>query len=150
MLWIDVLLETLKHGFTPVSWADYLYLTVGGTLSKAGISGSTFRFGPQISNVYELDVITVAKYYDGRTDNLVDKSCPNRASLISTTGVLKNIVLKNNITTGPVLIYPMNKNKWDVRTSAVIPEEDVFYTVGFLQSSGFKDCALPFFSFFWG
>jgi hypothetical protein len=35
-----------------------LYLTVGGTLSNAGISGQTFRFGPQISNVHELDVIT--------------------------------------------------------------------------------------------
>lgn len=58
MLWIDVLLETLKHGLAPVSWTDYLYLTVGGTLSNAGISGSTFRFGPQISNVYEMDVVT--------------------------------------------------------------------------------------------
>lgn len=57
-LWIDVLHATLEHGLSPVSWTDYLYLTVGGTLSNAGISGQTFRFGPQISNVYELDVIT--------------------------------------------------------------------------------------------
>lgn len=57
-LWIDVLHATLEHGFAPVSWTDYLYLTVGGTLSNAGISGQTFRYGPQISNVYELDVIT--------------------------------------------------------------------------------------------
>lgn len=27
-------------------------------------------------------------------------------------GVLNNIILKSNITTGPVLIYPMNKNKY--------------------------------------
>lgn len=57
-MWIDVLNETLKHGVTPLSLTDYLYLSVGGTLSNAGISGQTFRFGPQVSNVLELDVIT--------------------------------------------------------------------------------------------
>ncbi|KAL6984652.1 Cytokinin dehydrogenase 3, partial [Sarracenia purpurea var. burkii] len=57
-LWIDVLSSTLKHGLAPVSWTDYLYLTVGGTLSNAGISGQSFRCGPQISNVYEMDVVT--------------------------------------------------------------------------------------------
>lgn len=56
-LWVDVLHATLEHGLTPMSWTDYLYLTVGGTLSNAGISGQTFRYGPQISNVYELDVV---------------------------------------------------------------------------------------------
>ncbi|KAM7259062.1 hypothetical protein ACFE04_014803 [Oxalis oulophora] len=58
MMWIDVLRGTLEHGVVPVSWTDYLHLTVGGTLSNGGISGQTFRFGPQISNVYELDVVT--------------------------------------------------------------------------------------------
>ncbi|KAK9947969.1 hypothetical protein M0R45_003562 [Rubus argutus] len=57
-LWVDVLHATLKHGLSPVVVDDYLYLTVGGTLSNAGISGQTFRFGPQISNVYEMDVVT--------------------------------------------------------------------------------------------
>ncbi|KAL2327194.1 hypothetical protein Fmac_020621 [Flemingia macrophylla] len=57
-LWIDVLHASLKHGLTPLSFANYLYLTVGGTLSNAGISGRAFRFGPQISNVLELDVVT--------------------------------------------------------------------------------------------
>ncbi|CAI9782634.1 unnamed protein product [Fraxinus pennsylvanica] len=57
-LWIDVLNATLEHGLAPVSWTDYLYLTVGGTLSNAGISGQTFLYGPQISNVLEMDVIT--------------------------------------------------------------------------------------------
>ena len=57
-LWIDVLNSTLERGVAPVSWTDYLYLTVGGTLSNAGISGQTFRYGPQISNVYEMDVVT--------------------------------------------------------------------------------------------
>lgn len=57
-LWRDLLEETLGHGLAPVSWTDYLYLTVGGTLSNGGISGQTFRYGPQISNVHEMDVIT--------------------------------------------------------------------------------------------
>lgn len=57
-LWIDVLRETMKHGLAPVSWTDYLYLSVGGTLSNAGISGQSFRYGPQISNVFEMDVVT--------------------------------------------------------------------------------------------
>lgn len=57
-IWIDVLNATLQRGLSPVSWTDYLYLSVGGTLSNAGISGQTFRFGPQVTNVYELDVIT--------------------------------------------------------------------------------------------
>ncbi|XP_042496603.1 cytokinin dehydrogenase 3-like [Macadamia integrifolia] len=57
-LWVDVLKETLKHGLTPRSWTDYLFLTVGGTLSVGGISGQTFKYGPQICNVLEMDVIT--------------------------------------------------------------------------------------------
>ncbi|XP_042519181.1 cytokinin dehydrogenase 3-like [Macadamia integrifolia] len=57
-LWIEVLKATLEHGVAPRSWTDYLYLTVGGTLSNAGISGQSFRHGPQISNVYEMDVVT--------------------------------------------------------------------------------------------
>ncbi|XP_020553288.1 cytokinin dehydrogenase 3-like isoform X2 [Sesamum indicum] len=57
-LWIDVLRATLKRGLAPVSWTNYLYLSVGGTLSNAGISGQTFQRGPQINNVLELDVIT--------------------------------------------------------------------------------------------
>ncbi|XP_042516486.1 LOW QUALITY PROTEIN: cytokinin dehydrogenase 5-like [Macadamia integrifolia] len=57
-LWIDVLTSTLEYGLAPKSWTDYLYLSVGGTLSNAGISGQAFHHGPQISNVYELDVVT--------------------------------------------------------------------------------------------
>ncbi|KAL6493078.1 Cytokinin dehydrogenase 5 [Orobanche gracilis] len=57
-LWIDVLRSTLEYGLAPKSWTDYLYLSVGGTLSNAGISGQAFDHGPQIRNVYELDVVT--------------------------------------------------------------------------------------------
>ncbi|PPS08213.1 hypothetical protein GOBAR_AA12420 [Gossypium barbadense] len=57
-LWINILREGLKHGLAPKSWTDYLHLTVGGTLSNAGISGQAFRHGPQISNVHQLEVVT--------------------------------------------------------------------------------------------
>ncbi|XP_022997350.1 cytokinin dehydrogenase 5-like [Cucurbita maxima] len=57
-LWIDVLKSTLGYGLAPRSWTDYLYLSVGGTLSNGGISGQAFNHGPQISNVHELDVVT--------------------------------------------------------------------------------------------
>ncbi|CAI9099788.1 OLC1v1036662C1 [Oldenlandia corymbosa var. corymbosa] len=57
-IWINILHESLKHGLTPKSWTDYLHLTVGGTLSNAGVSGQAFRHGPQINNVYQLEVVT--------------------------------------------------------------------------------------------
>jgi cytokinin dehydrogenase len=58
VLWVEVLEECLKAGMAPPSWTDYLYLTVGGTLSNAGISGQSFKHGPQISNVMQLEVVT--------------------------------------------------------------------------------------------
>ncbi|TKY74861.1 Cytokinin dehydrogenase 7 [Spatholobus suberectus] len=58
-LWEDVLKRcALEFGLAPRSWTDYLGLTVGGTLSYAGVSGQTFRYGPQTSNVTELEVVT--------------------------------------------------------------------------------------------
>ncbi|GMH03586.1 hypothetical protein Nepgr_005425 [Nepenthes gracilis] len=57
-LWIEVLRAALEYGLAPKSWTDYLYLSVGGTLSNAGISGQAFNHGPQITNVHQLDVVT--------------------------------------------------------------------------------------------
>lgn len=310
-LWIDVLNATLAHGVTPVSWTDYLYITVGGTLSNGGISGQSFRYGPQVSNVVEMDVVTgkgnmvtcspkrnselfhavlgglgqfgiiararialepaptrvkwvrmlysnfaaftkdqerlislngrkqanalnyleglvllhhgspdswrssffplsdhpriislanqnsliycleVVKYYDDHTQSTVDKDLevlleglnyesgfkfekdvtyveflnrvrsgelklqskglwdvphpwlnlfvPRSRILDFDLGVFKDIILRRNITKGPILIYPMNRSKWDNRNSTVIPDEEVFYTIGFLNSSGFDE-----------
>ncbi|CAK8531951.1 unnamed protein product [Lathyrus sativus] len=308
-LWIDVLYETLEYGLAPVSWTDYLYLTVGGTLSNAGISGQTFRYGPQISSVHHLDVVTgkgefvtcskqknselfhgvlgglgqfgiitkarialevapkrvkwirllysdfsvftkdqeslilrkngkldylegmvlmhqgpinnwrssffpltdhkrilslvtqhrvlycleIAKYYDHHSENTINKEIqtlvqglnyipgfyyqknvsfveflnrvrsgelklqsqglwdvphpwlnmfiPRSRIMDFNSGVFKNIIPKRNITTGPVLVYPMNRNKWDNKMSATIPddEDEIFYAVGFLHSSGFDN-----------
>lgn len=61
-MWVEVLEAVVERGVSPVTWTDYLYLSVGGTLSNAGIGGQTFRHGPQISNVHELDVITGTKH----------------------------------------------------------------------------------------
>ncbi|KAK9283732.1 hypothetical protein L1049_011982 [Liquidambar formosana] len=60
-LWINILRESLKYGLAPKSWTDYLHLTVGGTLSNAGISGQAFQHGPQISNVHQLEVVTAIR-----------------------------------------------------------------------------------------
>ncbi|KAF6157121.1 hypothetical protein GIB67_041582 [Kingdonia uniflora] len=310
-LWIDVLRATLDHGLAPKSWTDYLYLTVGGTLSNAGISGQAFLHGPQISNVYEMDVITgrgeivtcskhtnselfyavlgglgqfgiitrarialdrapgrvrwvrmlyhdfyaftrdqeylismsgdegvdyvegsvmhnivnqgsvnnwrssfftstdhprinsiathygtiycleVVKYYYGHVSvNIVDEELEiflNGLSYIPGFKLKKDVlyvdflnrvrsgelrlhaqglwevphpwlnlfvpkskifdfnsgvfdgILRNSKDAGPVLIFPMNQNKWDDMTSAVIPDEDVFYSIGLLRSSDLHD-----------
>ncbi|GAB2222985.1 hypothetical protein Droror1_Dr00017118 [Drosera rotundifolia] len=58
-LWEEVLDKCVsEHGYAPRSWTDYLGLTVGGTLSNAGVSGQAFRFGPQTANVAEMEVVT--------------------------------------------------------------------------------------------
>ncbi|KAI4297690.1 hypothetical protein L6164_037569 [Bauhinia variegata] len=304
--WIDVLYATLERGLSPLSWTNYLYLTIGGTLSNAGISGGSFRFGPQISNVHELDVVTgngdiitcsaknnselffavlgglgqfgiitrariplvpaptrvkwlqmlysdfltfskdqenlisfnkskqnsvpdyiggslllnhppldlsfypvsdqpkitslvtrfgiiyvleLVKYYNNESQKIVDKEIQeiisglnflptliyekdasyeqflNRVyteelalrsqglwdlphpwldlfvpkSRISdfNEGVFKGILLKQNLTAGYSQVYPTNRNKWDGRMSAITPDEDVFYLVSLLYTSGF-------------
>ncbi|CAA0817161.1 Cytokinin dehydrogenase 3 [Striga hermonthica] len=56
--WLDVLRATLKVNLTPVSWTDYLRVSVCGSLSNAGVSGQSFQHGPQISNVYSVYAIT--------------------------------------------------------------------------------------------
>nr|XP_029124470.1 cytokinin dehydrogenase 3 [Elaeis guineensis] len=48
VLWVELLEESLKVGLAPRSWTDYLYLSIGGTLSNGGISGQAFKYGPQI------------------------------------------------------------------------------------------------------
>ncbi|KAK6120361.1 hypothetical protein DH2020_045899 [Rehmannia glutinosa] len=283
-----------------VSWTDYLYLTVGGTLSNAGISGQSFLHGPQISNVLELDVVTgkgdfitcsknmnselflavlgglgqfgiitrariilqkaptrakwvrllysdfsiftrdqehlistnipsyvegslithmsppnnwrssfyspshyskitsllksnnghlysieVVKYYDDQSADTIDEELqsllkdlgfnpgfifkkdvalidflgrvgnidnqnsegqlethpwlnlfvPKSRILDFNAGVFLDIIARHNQTSGPILFYPFNRNKWDDRMSAVIPDEDIFYTLGLLHSS---------------
>ncbi|XP_008796239.1 cytokinin dehydrogenase 9 [Phoenix dactylifera] len=103
-LWIDVLLESLKHGLAPKSWTDYLHLTVGGTLSNAGISGQVFRHGPQISNVHQLQVVT-------GEGEIVNCSAEENADLFY--GVLGGLGQFGIITSARIALEPAPKMvKW--------------------------------------
>ncbi|GKB06404.1 cytokinin dehydrogenase 6-like protein [Tanacetum coccineum] len=70
-LWINILHESLKYGLALKSWSYYMHLTVGSTLSSAGISGQEFQHGPQLSNVHQLkieigkgEVVTCSKQHN--------------------------------------------------------------------------------------
>lgn len=58
VLWRDLLLATTAVGLTPPVLTDYLYLTVGGTLSVGGIGGMSYRKGMEVDNVLALTVVT--------------------------------------------------------------------------------------------
>ncbi|XP_055820353.1 cytokinin dehydrogenase 7 [Solanum dulcamara] len=82
-LWTDVLKHCVsKHGLAPKSWTDYLDLTVGGTLSNAGVSGQAFRFGPQTSTVMEMEVVT------GNGERIVCSNSQNSELFFSVLGGL--------------------------------------------------------------
>nr|GEW79162.1 cytokinin dehydrogenase 3-like [Tanacetum cinerariifolium] len=53
-------------------------------------------------------------------------------------GVFVDIVKNQSESTGPFLVYPINRKNWDDRMSVVIPEDndDMFYTVALLNSAG--------------
>ena len=59
-LWGDVAKVTLDRNLTPPVMPDAMMLTVGGTLSVGGIGETTYRYGAQVDNVLELDVVTGA------------------------------------------------------------------------------------------
>lgn len=56
--WLDLIRATLARGLTPPVSTDYIGLSVGGTLSVGGIGGASSRFGLQVDNVVELEVVT--------------------------------------------------------------------------------------------
>lgn len=56
--WRGVLEATLPCGRMPPVLPDYLDLTVGGTLSAAGIGGASHIHGTQAANVIELEAVT--------------------------------------------------------------------------------------------
>ena len=56
--WLDVVTQTIPQGLTPPTLVDFLELTVGGTVSLGGIGSQAFRFGPNVDNVLELQVVT--------------------------------------------------------------------------------------------
>lgn len=57
-LWADVVEAAYARGLTPPVLTDYLGLSVGGTLALGGIGGTASRFGAQVDNVLELEVVT--------------------------------------------------------------------------------------------
>ncbi|ATB37881.1 cytokinin oxidase [Cystobacter fuscus] len=56
--WRQLLEATLPSGRSPPTLTDYIELSIGGTLSVGGIGGQAFRWGLQVDNVLELDVVT--------------------------------------------------------------------------------------------
>lgn len=103
-LWIDVLKATLREGLAPRSWTDYLYLSIGGTLSNAGVGGQTFLFGPEISNVLQLDVVT-------GTGQSVKCSPTQNADLFH--GVLGGLGQFGIITSARIILEPAHeKVRW--------------------------------------
>jgi FAD/FMN-containing dehydrogenase len=58
--WLDLLAQTIPQGLTPPTLVDFLELSIGGTLSLGGIGSQAFRYGPQVDNVLELQVVTGA------------------------------------------------------------------------------------------
>ncbi|UVS80600.1 FAD-binding protein [Actinokineospora sp. UTMC 2448] len=71
--WHDLTLATLRHGLAPPVLTDYIDITVGGTLSVGGISGTTHHHGLQTDNVHTLEVITP----DGETTTCSRETRPD-------------------------------------------------------------------------
>ena len=57
-LWGDVAKATLAQGRIPPVLPDAMMLTVGGTLSIGGTGETSYRYGAQVDNVLEFDVVT--------------------------------------------------------------------------------------------
>jgi cytokinin dehydrogenase len=58
--WRELLDVTVPAGSTPPVLTDYLDVTVGGTLAAGGVGGTSFRYGAQVDNILELEVVTGA------------------------------------------------------------------------------------------
>ncbi|MBU8900336.1 FAD-binding protein [Corallococcus sp. M34] len=56
--WHELLQATTPRGRSPPVLTDYIELSIGGTLSAGGIGGQAFRWGLQVDNVMEMDVVT--------------------------------------------------------------------------------------------
>lgn len=56
--WHDLLQATLAQGLMPPVLTDYIGQSVGGTLSVGGVGGMMARYGAQVDQVLELQVVT--------------------------------------------------------------------------------------------
>ena len=58
VIWSELLQATLQQQLTPPVLTDYIELSIGGTLSLGGIGGASHRYGVQVDNVLELQIVT--------------------------------------------------------------------------------------------
>ena len=56
--WRDLVHAAYAHGYLPPALTTHLSVTVGGTLSVAGLSTTSHTYGSQADNVTELEVVT--------------------------------------------------------------------------------------------
>lgn len=59
-IWVDVVTFTNTKQKTPPVLPDTMVMSVGGTMSAGGIGETSYRLGPQVAHVVELDVVTAA------------------------------------------------------------------------------------------
>ena len=57
-IWSDLVTETMRHGLMPRVLTNNLNVTVGGTLSVAGIGVAFFRYAAQVDDCVHLQVVT--------------------------------------------------------------------------------------------
>lgn len=58
VVWRDLVLATVPQGLVPRVLTNNLNVTLGGTLSMAGLGVASFRYGTQADNAVELQVVT--------------------------------------------------------------------------------------------
>ena len=56
--WKDLVARVYNEGYLPPALTTHLSVTVGGTLSVGGLSITSHRYGAQVDNVTELEVVT--------------------------------------------------------------------------------------------
>lgn len=57
LVWRDLVHHVVPRGLVPPTLTNNLGVTVGGTLSVAGLGVASFRYGAQVDNVLELEVV---------------------------------------------------------------------------------------------
>jgi FAD/FMN-containing dehydrogenase len=56
--WRQLLVEAMQRGRTPPVLTGFQGLSIGGTLSAGGISGTSYKRGAQVDHVIDLEVVT--------------------------------------------------------------------------------------------
>lgn len=60
VVWRDLVQHLVPRGLVPPTLTNNLGVTIGGTLSVAGLGVASFRYGAQVDNVLALEVVTGA------------------------------------------------------------------------------------------